>query len=196
MTHLHSEALLRHFADLRDRSHGETAVTRAEKEQLFAATVELLDPVAREALGELNADLLLGSGRVTATGLGNTPDGGLAAIWALSWAEQGDAGINPIAIRAHYGRGFHHPHLSGGTVGEWPLNVFTSEQALAELPTLRAIAAADLHNLVFEADYRIVPATLLASPPARRVMGLNSRPSLVPPVASLPPLLSPGQEAP
>jgi hypothetical protein len=142
MTHPHSEALLRHFADLRDRSHGETAVTRSEKEQLFAATVELLDPVAREALDELNADLLLGTGTVTATGLGSTPDGGLAAIWA------------------HYGRGFHHPHLSGGTVGEWPLNVFTAEQASAELPTLRAIAAADLHNLVFEADYRIVPATM------------------------------------
>jgi hypothetical protein len=160
MTHPHSEALLRHFADLRDRSHGDTAVTRSEKEELFAATVELLDPVAREALEELNADLLLGTGTVTATGLGSTPDGGLAAIWALSWAEQGAAGINPIALRAHYGRGFHHPHLSGGTVGEWPLNVFTSEQALAELPTLRAIAAADLHNLVFEADYRIVPATM------------------------------------
>ena len=28
----------------------------------------------------------------------------------------------------------------------------------AELPTLRAIAAADLHNLVFQLDYRIVPA--------------------------------------
>ncbi|QNE21179.1 hypothetical protein F1D05_28800 [Kribbella qitaiheensis] len=160
MTHPHSEALLRHFADLRDRSHGETAVTRAEKEQLFAATVELLDPVAKEVLDEVNADLLLGTGTVSATGLGSTPDGGLAAIWALSWTEQAEAGINPIAIRAHYGRGFHHPHLSGGTVGEWPLNVFTPEQALAELPTLRAIAAADLHNLVFEADYRIVPATM------------------------------------
>jgi hypothetical protein len=31
--------------------------------------------------------------------------------------------------------------------------------AMAELPTLRAIAAAELHNLVFERDYRIVPAT-------------------------------------
>jgi hypothetical protein len=30
---------------------------------------------------------------------------------------------------------------------------------MAELPTLRVIAAAELHNLVFERDYRIVPAT-------------------------------------
>jgi hypothetical protein len=48
----------------------------------------------------------------------------------------------------------------GGTVGTWPLNIFTREQAADELPTLRAIAAADLHNLVFQRDYRIVPATM------------------------------------
>jgi hypothetical protein len=43
--------------------------------------------------------------------------------------------------------------------GDWPLNVFTPEQA-AELPTLRAIAAADVHNLVFQRDYRIIPAVV------------------------------------
>jgi hypothetical protein len=110
MTYPHNEALLRHFADLRDRWHGETAVTREEKEQLFAVTVEPLDPIAREALDELNEDLLLGTGKVAATGLDRTPDGGLAALWVLWWPEQVAAGINPIAIRAHYGRGFHHPH--------------------------------------------------------------------------------------
>lgn len=34
--------LLRHFADLRDGSHG-GAVTRQDKEALFAAAVDLLD---------------------------------------------------------------------------------------------------------------------------------------------------------
>jgi hypothetical protein len=28
------------------------------------------------------------------------------------------------------------------------------------LPTLRAMASADLHNLVFQRDYRIIPAIL------------------------------------
>ena len=69
------------------------------------------------------------------------------------------AGINPIILHAFYGTGFHHPHLRGGTVGDWPLNAFTPEQAAAELPTLRAIATAELHNLVFQRDYRIIPAT-------------------------------------
>ncbi|WP_433417169.1 hypothetical protein ACQP1V_41950 [Microtetraspora malaysiensis] len=43
-------------------------------------------------------------------------------------------------------------------LGEWPLNVADAEQAAELVPVLRAIAAADLHNLVFQRDWRIVPA--------------------------------------
>jgi len=38
--------------------------------------------------------------------------------------------------------------------------VFDDAQAAAQLPTLRAMASADLHNLVFQRDYRIIPAIL------------------------------------
>jgi hypothetical protein len=150
--------LLRHFADLRDGSHG-GAVSRREKEQLFTAAVALLDPYARQPLKEINTDLLLGTGEVTATGL-RCRGNGLDAIWALSWPEQQDAAIKPVIIRAYYGVGAHHPHLQAGTAGDWPLNVFDEKQAAAELPTLRAIASADLHNLVFQRDYRIIPAIM------------------------------------
>jgi hypothetical protein len=166
-TPAHHLALLRHFADLRDGTHGENAVRRADKERLFAAAVALLEPVARRVLDEMNRDLLLGGGTVAATGMVSRPDGGVEARWTLSWPQQREAHVQPLTIHAHYGRNFHHPHLSGGTVGHWPLNVFDAEQAEAELPTLRAIAAADLHNLVFEADYRIVPATAGAPEPPR-----------------------------
>ncbi|MFJ3308427.1 hypothetical protein ACIPSA_36315 [Streptomyces sp. NPDC086549] len=154
----HAAALLRHFADLRDGTHGD-AVSRRDKEELFAATVELLDPYARQALDEVNAHLLLGAGEVIATGARKSK-GGTEAIWALTWPEQRVAGVNPIILHAFYGTGFHHPHLRGGTVGDWPLNAFTPEQAAAEFPTLRAIASAELHNLVFQRDYRIIPATI------------------------------------
>jgi hypothetical protein len=150
--------LLRHFGDLRVGAHGD-ATSRRDKEQLFAEAVSLLDPYARQALNEINEHLLLGTGEVTATGVQSLAGGGVHAVWALSWPEQRATGINPIVIDAFYGSGFHHPHLRGGSVGDWPLNVFTREQAAEELPTLRAIAAADLHNLVFQRDYRIVPAT-------------------------------------
>jgi hypothetical protein len=143
--------LLPHFADLRDGTHG-GAISRLDKERLFTAAVALLDPYARQPLKEINTELILGTGEVTGTGVRRRGDG-VDAVWALSWAEQRAAGISPIIIRAYYGTGAHHPHLQGGTVGDWPLNVFDEEQAAAELPALRAVAAADLHNLVFQRDY-------------------------------------------
>jgi hypothetical protein len=151
---------LRHFADLRDGTHA-GARSRPAKEHLFVAAVPLLDPHARQALEELNTYLLLGTGEVTATGVRRSADG-IDAVWALSWPEQQAAGIKPIVIRAYFGSGFAHPHLQSGTVGDWPLNVFDEEQAAAELPTLRAIAAVDIHNLVFQlgGDVRIIPATV------------------------------------
>jgi hypothetical protein len=156
-----TSALLRHFADLRDGTHG-GARSRRDKERLFAAAVALLDPYARQALDEINIDLLLDTGRVAATGVRHSTDGGLDAVWTLSWPGQQAAGIKPIVIRAYFGLGFVHPHLQGGTVGDWPLNVYDDEQAAAELPTLRAVAAADIHNLVFQVagDIRIIPATI------------------------------------
>ena len=157
----HSAALLRHFADLRDGTHG-GASARRDKERLFAEAVPLIDPYARQALEEINTYVLLDSGKVTATGVRRSADDGIDAVWALSWPEQEAAGIKPVVIRAYFGPGFAHPHLQGGSVGDWPLNVFEVEQAATELPTLRAMAAADIHNLVFQlgGDVRIIPATV------------------------------------
>jgi hypothetical protein len=66
--------------------------------------------------------------------------------------------VEPIALQAYFGGSFHHRHLRGTTVHDWPLNVFSDEDAAAQLSILRAIASSDLHNLVYRADYRIVPA--------------------------------------
>jgi hypothetical protein len=150
--------LMRHFADLRDGTHG-GVTSRGDKERLFAAAVALIDLHAREPLREINSELLLGTGDVTATGV-RRGGSGVDAVWALSWPEQRVTGIDPIIIRAFFGAGFHHPHLQGGTVGDWALNVFDEQQAAAEVPTMRAIASADLHNLVFQRDYRIIPAIM------------------------------------
>lgn len=152
-------ALLRHFEDLRDRTHG-GVVSRADKQRLFAHAVDLLDRPVREVLGEVDRVMLLGEGQITATGCLAAAGGGLGAQWALTWPQQLAVGVEPITIRARYGLGFHHPHLSGRTVGEWPLNVFDAADADAERPVLRAIAIAELHNIVFESDFRIVPATM------------------------------------
>lgn len=164
--HLQSEspvpALLRHFSDLRDGTHGPGAQTRTEKEQLFASATDLLAEVALRVLTEVDEGLLVGTGTRDDSGVTRTDDGGSARVWSLTWMEQQRAQIPPIQLIAYYGAGFHHPHLRGGTVGEWPLNVFSEFDARAELGTLRAIAAAEIHNLVFQADYRIVPAMVAA----------------------------------
>ena len=150
-------SLIRHFEDLRDGTHGGSA-SREGKEAHFERAVQLLAPIARQVLNEMNASLLLDTGQLTETGLRRTADGGLSAGWSLSWPEQRAAGVQPIALEAYFGAGFHHPHLRGTTVRDWPLNVFSEEDAAAQLSVLRAIASSDLHNLVYLADYRIIPA--------------------------------------
>jgi hypothetical protein len=150
-------SLIRHFEDLRDGTHGGSA-SRKDKETHFERAVQLLAPIARQVLSEMNMSLLLDTGKLTETGLQRSEDGGLNASWALSWPEQRAAKVQPIMLQAHFGSGFHHPHLRGTTVQDWPLNVFSEEDAAAQLPILRAIASSDLHNLVYRADYRIVPA--------------------------------------
>jgi hypothetical protein len=128
----HNTGLIRHFEDLRDGTHG-GAATRKDKEAHFQKAVELLAPVARQVVTEVNRALLLDTGRLTETGLQRTGDGGLSASWTLSWPEEQAAGIEPIVLQAYFGGGFHHPHLRGTTIHDWPLNLFSEEDAAAQL---------------------------------------------------------------
>ncbi len=162
MVPAHLTSLMRHFLDLRDGVHGD-AVSRRDKEAVFAREVDFLSPVARQALSEVNTYLLLDSGTVSETGLERSADGGMSATWQLAWPEQQVVGVPPIMLHAYFGASFHHPHLRGGTVGDWPLNVLSVQDATDQLPILRAITAGDLHNLVFQADYRIIPAVTRTS---------------------------------
>ncbi|WP_448233386.1 hypothetical protein [Microbacterium lacticum] len=153
------EALTRHFIDLRDGNHF-GHVTRSGKETAFGEAVQLLDSPARQVLMEFNEHLLAGTGRIDATGLHRDQRGGLIASWLLTWPEQRATNLSPISLIATYGAGFHHPHLRGATIGEWPLNVAEPEHAEELVPVLRTIAGADIHNLVFQVggDWRIIPA--------------------------------------
>src|SRR6202047_3931686 len=98
-------SLIRHVGDLRDGTHGGSA-SRKDKEAHFEKAVQLLAPIARQVLSEMNASLLLDTGQLTETGLRRTADGGLTASWALSWPEQQAAGVEPIALPASFGVGF------------------------------------------------------------------------------------------
>jgi hypothetical protein len=54
----HVTALIRPFDDLRDGTHG-GSVSRPDKEAHFGRAVELLVPVAHQALEEINTHLLV-----------------------------------------------------------------------------------------------------------------------------------------
>src|SRR5258705_12873549 len=82
--------LIRHFEDLRDGTHGGSA-SRKGKEAHFEKAVQLLSPVARRVLAEVNRNLLLNTGQLTETGLCRTADDGLNASWALSWPAAGSS---------------------------------------------------------------------------------------------------------
>jgi hypothetical protein len=69
-------SLIRHFGDLRDGTHGGSA-SRKDKETHFEKEVQLLAPVARQVLTEMNRSLLLDTGQLGETGLQRTADGGL-----------------------------------------------------------------------------------------------------------------------
>ncbi len=64
---------------MRDGSHG-GATSRQEKQRLFAEAVALLDPHARQALDEIDADLLLGTGEISATGVRRSATAGLYSV--------------------------------------------------------------------------------------------------------------------
>ena len=99
-------SLIRHFEDLRDGTHGGSA-SRKDKEAHFEKAVQLLAPIARKVLIEINTSMLLDTGQLTETGLRRTAEG-LTASWALSWPEQRAAGVEPIALQAYFGGSFHH----------------------------------------------------------------------------------------
>src|SRR5258706_6331831 len=88
-------SLIRHFEDLRDGTHGGSA-SREDKEAHFENAVQLLAPVARQVLNEMNMNLLRETGQLTEPELRRTPDGALNAPWALSWPQHKAAGIEPI----------------------------------------------------------------------------------------------------
>src|SRR5260370_42365492 len=88
----HLTALMRHFVDLRDGTHGGSA-SRPDKEAHFAHAVELLAPVARQELDEINTHLRLNTGKIVATGLQREPDGSMSASGDLASPEQKKAEV-------------------------------------------------------------------------------------------------------
>src|SRR5260370_42671921 len=90
-------SLVRHFEDLRDGTHGDSA-SRKDKEAHFEKAVQLLAPVARQVLTEITTSLLLDTGQLTETGLRRTAHAGLDAPWTCSCRAPRAARIHPLLL--------------------------------------------------------------------------------------------------
>ncbi len=85
----------------------------------------------------------------------------------MSWPEQRAAYNNhasyeplqPICIIVNYSQNFLHPHLSGSTVGYWPFQVTSKHDAERQKGILSAIVELELHQRIFETDWRILPVS-------------------------------------
>ncbi|MGC2668848.1 MAG: hypothetical protein WA220_06670 [Candidatus Nitrosopolaris sp.] len=62
-----------------------------------------------------------------------------------------------MRIVVNYSQGELHPYLSGSTAGFWPFQVTSEADAGRQKGILAAIVELELHQRIFEIDWRILP---------------------------------------
>jgi hypothetical protein len=92
---------------------------------------------------------------------------GRVTRFELTWPEQRAARITrggrgplpPVRIVVNFARGFLHPHLSGTTAGSWPFQVTSAADAERQRGVLAAIVELELHERIFQTDWRLLPVS-------------------------------------
>ena len=167
---LRVDDLMRHLDDLVKRRY-EGAESWPDRLAVFHRAVELLDPVVRAVLIEADTAFLESTGEITRRG-GEFPDGSVEERWELSWPRQRAAvsrhggPVAPVQVIAWFRRSFNHAHLRGSTAGDWPLQVVSAEDATRQLPIVRAIVEAELHQRIYEGRYPVMPVAVRKYGPA------------------------------
>lgn len=158
--------LLRHLQDLRTGTY-EGVQSRMAKEELYLKGIELLTPVAIAILEEANSLFLQETGEIRVVGPKENSLGELETRFELSWPEQRAAHttyashkpLQPVCIVINYSQNFLHPHLSGSTAGYWPFQITSEADADRQKGILSAIVELELHQRIFETDWRILPVS-------------------------------------
>ena len=165
-TTIRTDDLLRHLQDLRAGTY-EGEKSRNAKEDVYRRGIELITPVAMSIFEEANTLFLNGTGGVQVIGPEDDGSSGLETRFELSWPEQRAAWVTrgphqplgPVRIVVNYSQSFLHPHLSGSTAGYWPFQVTSEADAERQRGILAAIVELELHQRVFETDWRILPVS-------------------------------------
>lgn len=161
---LRDEDLMRHLADLATRSY-EGAKSWPDRLAVFHRAVQLLDPVVRGVFAEADAMFLESSGEVSRHSV-EADDGSVGEHWVLSWPRQREATsrdggpVAPVQVIAWFRRSFNHAHLRGSTAGDWPLQVTSTDDAARQIPIVRAIVEAELHQRIYEGRYPVMPVAV------------------------------------
>jgi hypothetical protein len=165
-TAIRADDLLRHLRDLRTGSY-EGVKSRSAKEAIYRRGIELLTPIVKAILEEANTLFLEGTGEIQVRGPMDDGTGGLETHFELSWPEQREAQVTqalnkplePVRIVVNYSQNFLHPHLSGSTAGYWPFQVTNESDAERQKGILAAIVELELHQLIFETNWQILPVS-------------------------------------
>jgi hypothetical protein len=165
-TAIRADDLIRHLRDLRTGTY-EGAKSRSAKETIYRRGIELITPIVRAILEEANALFLEGTGEIQVRGPMDDGAGGLETHFELSWPEQKEAQVTygrnkplePVRIIVNYSQNFLHPHLSGSATGYWPFQVITESDAERQQSILAAIVELELHQRIYETDWRILPVS-------------------------------------
>ncbi len=161
---LRDEDLMRHLADLVTHSY-EGVTSWPDRLTVFHRAVQLLDPVVRDVFAEADAMFLENTGEVTRHSVEQS-DGSVGERWELSWPRQRDAvsrdggPVPPVQVIAWFRRSFNHAHLRGSTAGDWPLQVTSTDDAARQIPIVRAIVEAELHQRIYEGRYPVMPVAV------------------------------------
>jgi len=163
---IRTDDLLRHLQDLRTGTY-EGEKSRSAKEDVYRRGIELIRSVAVSILEDANTMFLNGTGEVQVIGPEDDGSGGLETRFELSWPDQRAAWVTrgphqplePVRIVVNYSQSFLHPHLAGSTAGYWPFQVTSEADAERQRSILAAIVELELHQRVFETDWRILPVS-------------------------------------
>lgn len=164
------DSLRRHLQDLEaDAYEGATGHARDAR---YAATFDLLSPVATDVLQEINASLLRGAGGISVRPPGPDGGGGKVGSWVLTWPGLSEATnrftrkpLEPVTISAVFPAGFTHPHLVAGgrvdpwaaSIVAWPMQVTSRQDAEGYQPVLWAIATVEVHDRIYQSSWRVIP---------------------------------------
>lgn len=155
---------MRHLDDLVARRY-EGAESWVDRVAVFDRAVELLDPVVRGVFTEADSAFLENTGKITRHRDADS-DGSVGERWELSWPRQREAvsrhggPVGPVQVIAWFKRSFNHAHLRGSTAGDWPLQVTSTDDAARQLPIVRAIVEAELHQKIYEGRYPVMPVAV------------------------------------